>query len=198
MSNVLTQPALVLNRSWVAVATTTVRHALGLVFNGSAKAIQPETYEVFDFSDWADLAVEADEPHVKTVSLRIRVPEIIVLTRYSGVPRHAVNFSRRNLYRRDSFACQYCGAKPGQQELSIDHVIPRSRGGTSTWENCVLACMRCNRKKGSKLPHEAGLVLRKEPAMPDWTPTLDIPVGRFRQSWEKFVSDRYWDVTLEP
>jgi 5-methylcytosine-specific restriction endonuclease McrA len=197
-SSVLTQPALVLNRSWVAIATTTVRHAVGLVFTGAAKAVRPETYEMYNFESWADLAVPLDEPCVTSVSVRIKVPEVIVLTRYNGVPKRAVNFSRRNLYRRDCYTCQYCGSRPGQAELSIDHVTPRSRGGTSTWQNCVLACMRCNRRKGSRLPHEAGLTLLTRPAKPKWTPTLEIPIGRVRQSWERFVSDRYWDVTLEP
>ena len=198
VTSVLSQPALVLNRSWVAIATTPVKHALGLVFTGAAKAIRPETYEMYDFGSWSDLAVENGEPYVTGVSVKIRVPEVILLTRYNGVPKQSVNFSRRNLYRRDEYRCQYCGSKPAQQELSIDHVLPRSRGGTSTWENCVLACMRCNRRKGSRLLHEAGLRLLKEPKKPNWTPTLEIPVGRLRQSWERFVSDRYWDVTLEP
>jgi 5-methylcytosine-specific restriction endonuclease McrA len=153
---------------------------------------------MYNFETWADLAVHPDEPFISTVSLRIKVPEVIVLTRYGGIPAKAINFSRRNLYRRDHFTCQYCGSRPGQQELSIDHVVPRSRGGLSTWENCVLACMRCNRRKGNRLLKETGLVLRTKPVKPRWTPTLEIPMGRFRQSWERFVSDRYWDVTLEP
>lgn len=197
-ASVLAQPALVLNRSWVAIATTTVRHAVGLVFTGAAKAVRTDTFEMHTFESWADLAVHADEPCITTVSLRIRAPEVIVLTRYNGVPAKSVNFSRRNLYRRDRYTCQYCGARPGPNELSIDHVVPRSRGGLSTWDNCVLACMRCNRRKGNRLPREAGLALLEAPSEPKWSPALEIPLGRVRQSWERFVSDRYWDVTLEP
>ena len=114
------------------------------------------------------------------------------------MPRQGVAFSRRNLYRRDANTCQYCGRRPGTHELSIDHVLPRSRGGLSTWQNCVLSCMRCNCKKGSRLPVEAGMRLLRPPMPPSWSPTLEVPVGRVRQSWEKFVSDCYWDVTLEP
>ena len=73
-----------------------------------------------------------------------------------------------------------------------------SRGGVSSWENCVLACMRCNRRKGSRTPEESGLRLLKRPVIPRWSPTIEIPIGRVRQSWERFVSERYWNVTLEP
>ena len=197
-SSLLSQQSLVLNRSWSAIATTTVRRALSLLFTGAAKVVQPETYEVHEFASWADLAVEPDEPHIKTVKLRIKIPEVIVLTHYGGMPTPSVTFSRRNIYKRDQSTCQYCGDRPGSRELSIDHVVPRSRGGRTTWENCVLACMPCNRKKASRLPYEAGMQLRKKPARPKWTPIVEAPVGRVRQSWDKFVSDCYWDVPLEP
>jgi 5-methylcytosine-specific restriction endonuclease McrA len=196
--SVLTQPALVLNRSWSAIATTTVRHALALLFKGSARAIRPDTFEVHAFETWADLAVPPDEPYVTTVSLRIRAPEVIVLTQYNAVPATSVVFSRRNLYKRDRNTCQYCGARPGTAELSIDHVLPRARGGRTTWENCVLACVRCNRRKGCRKPEEVGLALRKRPERPNWTPILELPLGRVRKSWEQFVSDRYWNVKLDP
>ena len=197
-SQVLSQPALVLNRSWAAITTVTVRQALKLLFTGSARAVHTDSYEVHEFSSWADLAVRPDEPAIRTVHLHIKVPEVIVLTRYNGVPKQSVVFTRRNLYKRDRNTCQYCGRRPGTAELSIDHVLPRSRGGLSSWDNCVLACMRCNRRKGSRLPAEAGLKLLKRPLAPRWSPTLEIPIGRVRQSWERFVSDRYWDTTLEP
>lgn len=196
-SYVLSQPTLVLNRSWYAIATTTVRHALGLLYSGSARAIQPETYETHNFDSWTDLSVPVEAVCVKTVKLRIKVPEIIVLTQFDGVPHGSMPFTRRNLYKRDKNTCQYCGARPGSSELSIDHVMPRSRGGHSTWENCVLSCLDCNRKKANRTPAEARVRLRKRPKKPRWSPILELSLGRVRQSWEKFVSDRYWDVPLE-
>jgi 5-methylcytosine-specific restriction endonuclease McrA len=197
-ASVLSQPTLVLNESWIAIHTVPVKHALRLLFTGAARAVQPETYEVHEFETWADLAVLHDEPCIRTVALRIRVPEVIVLTRYNGLPDPAAVFTRRNLFRRDHNTCQYCGARPGTSELSIDHVLPRSRGGRSTWENCVLACMDCNRRKANRTPDEAGLSLSRRPSKPRWSPLIEIPVARVRQSWERFISDRYWDAPLEP
>ena len=197
-ASVLTQHTLVLNRSWLAIATTPVVRALGLLYSGAAKAIRPDTYELHGFESWADLAVEAHEPHVRTVELMIRIPEIIVLTRYDGMPKQTVVFTRRNIYKRDRNTCQYCSARPGTSELTIDHVQPRSRGGRSTWENCVLACVRCNRRKADRTPEEAGLHLLTLPRKPRWAPTLGVPIARVRQSWQKFVSERYWNVPLEP
>ncbi len=197
-SCVLSQQTLVLNKAWFAISTTTVRDAMGLIFTGAAKVIRPETYEIHDFETWADLAVAPEEPCVRTVTLRIRVPEVIVLTRFDKAPNRHVAFSRRNMYRRDRYTCQYCGATPGSGELSIDHVMPRSRGGRSTFENCVLACTSCNHRKANRTPREAGMHLRSVPTAPRWTPILQVGITRVRQSWEKFISDRYWDVPIEP
>ncbi len=197
-ATVLAQPTLVLNRSWLAIATTSVRDALRLLYGGAAKAIQPDTYETHGFESWADLVVEANEPHVKTVTLRLRVPEVILLTRYDKMPTKSVVFTRRNLYKRDRNTCQYCGTKPGTAELTIDHVVPRSHGGKSNWENCVLACVSCNRRKADLNPNEAGLRLRRQPSKPPWSPALGVALGRVRQSWEKFVSESYWNVPLQP
>ncbi|MBM3987832.1 MAG: HNH endonuclease [Planctomycetes bacterium] len=197
-ASVLTQPALVLNSSWLAIHTTTAFDALRLMCNGTAKAVVPESYELHGFESWVGLAVPPDEPAIRTVKLRIRVPEIVVLTQFGGQPNPAASFSRRNLFRRDDNRCQYCGRRPGTKELSIDHVFPRARGGRSSWENCVLACTDCNHRKRDRTPDEAGMRLRKLPAKPRWSPILEVPVGRVRQSWSRFVSDAYWDVKLEP
>ena len=77
------------------------------------------------------------------------------------MPAAAVTFSRRNIFKRDRYVCQYCGSQPGSEELTIDHVVPRSQGGVSSWTNCVLACMTCNKRKADRTPEQAGMMLRQ-------------------------------------
>jgi len=197
MEAVLDQRALVLNRSWVAIDTTTVRKALVWMYRGLARAIAPDSYETYDFGSWADLAVSKGEPCIHTISFQIRVPEIIILALYNEVPKKEVVFSRRNIYKRDRYTCQYCGEQPGSEELTIDHIVPRATGGKSSWENCVLACVECNRHKANRTPHQAGMVLKRPPIRPPWTPFISLKLGTRRASWERFVSERYWDIELE-
>ena len=193
---VLDRRALVLNRSWIPVQVATVRDALRLLFRDVARAVNPETYEVMDFDSWASLRAPPDEPVIRTVSLHVRVPEVILLWLYDGMPQREAVFSRRNLFRRDSYTCQYCGKRPGSDALTIDHVMPRSRGGRSTWENCVLACIDCNKRKRDRTPSEARLRLLTRPIKPKWHPVLSIPVADRAESWERFVSRAYWEVPL--
>jgi len=164
---------------------------------GAARAVEPETYQTFDFSSWAEIRAQEHEPHVRTVRLRLRVPEVILLTVYNKVPDREVVFSRRNLFKRDRNRCQYCGARPGTPELTIDHILPRSRGGTSSWTNCVLSCVPCNARKADRTPAEARLTVRTVPAKPAWKPHFTIRVGEFRQSWKDFLSEAYWNVELQ-
>ena len=193
----LSDPTLVLNRSWVAITTTTVQSALTLVYRGAARVIQTETYETHDFTSWADLRVADSARVIRTVQRAILAPEVILLTRHDRMPVRQVPFSRRNLYRRDSNSCQYCGQVCSTRDLSIDHVIPRSRGGKTNWENCVLACIPCNVRKGNRSPEQVGMSLVKPPLRPTWSPCLTVKMGRRLPSWERFVSDHYWNVALE-
>ncbi|MHC4956923.1 MAG: HNH endonuclease [Planctomycetota bacterium] len=187
---------LVLNRSWLAISTTTVRKALSLVYQRSASVICPETYETHDFESWTEVAIARHEPCVRTVTTAIKVPEIIVLKGYNALPRRNVPFSRRNLYRRDQYMCQYCGAKPGSEELTIEHIIPRSRGGHTSWLNCALACVECNKRKANRTLREANMRLRRDPKVPRWSWDVEIAIGRRRASWSHFLSERYWNVEL--
>ena len=193
----LDERTLVLNRSWLAISTTTVRKALSLVYQRTASVICPETYEAHDFDSWTEVAVARDEPCIRTVAMSIRVPEIIVLQTYNKLPRRHVPFSRRNLYRRDQFTCQYCGARPGSEELTIDHIHPKSKGGHTTWRNCALACVDCNKRKSNRTLVESSMRLRRAPKVPRWSWDVEIAVGRRRACWGHFLSERYWNVELQ-
>jgi 5-methylcytosine-specific restriction endonuclease McrA len=201
LAAVLQRPTLVLNRDWTPIQTTTTRHAIGLVANGAARIIDPSTYDVHDLDSW-DALTRARERFegavIRSMRLALEPPEVIVLTAYHGLGKRSVVFSRGNLFRRDHFTCQYCGSQPGTRELTIDHILPRSRGGKSTWDNCVVACFQCNCLKADRMPEEAGMVLRKMPTKPSWSAILPGPSRLRLESWKRFVSDAYWEVELKP
>lgn len=191
-ARVLNRQVLVLNASWTAIATTTVRHAISLACTGAARIIEPESYTVHAFDEWVVREPEFGAPCVRTITRRIRAPEVLLLTHFAGMPTRTVAFSRRNLLRRDESTCQYCGKRPELRELTIDHVVPRARGGTTSWHNCVIACVACNRRKGSRRPEDVGLALRRRPCEPEWAPGLDAPPQRLRAVWRRFVSKQHW------
>jgi len=195
--SVLSVPVLVLNKHWVPIRVTTVMDALSKMFEGHAKAVS-EDYNVYDFESWTALRLHEKDAFVTTAKSMIRVPEVILLARYGDVPKKTLAFSRANIYRRDRYTCQYCGSQPGSEELTIDHVKPKSKGGVTSWTNCVLACVRCNRRKANKSPEQAGLTLRSKPIKPSWNPRLVLhKVRNTPANWEKFVSDAYWNQELD-
>ena len=198
--DVLDRPALVLNRHWVAIQTTTVKEAIGLVAKGAARIIEPESFVAHDLETWNDVSrakARFGGDVIRSARLELAPPEVILLTEYEGMGERAVVFSRRNLFKRDRFTCQYCGAQPGPEELTIDHVVPRSRGGVSSWENCVLACVACNARKADRSPAQAGLALRGTPRKPSWRSQARIEPRIRREGWEQFLSRAYWEVELE-
>ncbi len=194
--SILQRPTLVLNRNWQPVNIATVARSLTMLWNESARVVDPDTFQLYTWADWSRLIPHDGEPFIKAVTFRMRVPEVLTLTRYDRPRESAVTFSRRNLFKRDHSTCQYCGAKPGSSELTIDHVKPRSQGGTSTWDNCVLACVSCNARKANRTPDEAGMKLRKPPVRPAWKPLYAYHTVRI-ESWSKFLSEAYWNVTLD-
>ena len=195
-AGLLSRPTLVLNRNWQPVGIATVSRTLVKLWNGTARVVDPDDYQIYSWSDWSMLQPVDDEPFIQTSSLRLRVPEVITLTKYDRVPNRSVAFSRRNLFKRDKFKCQYCSKRPSSEELTIDHVLPRSRGGETTWENCVVACVDCNSRKANRTPQQAHMPLQREPAQPKWKP-IYASIGIRIDSWSKFVSEVYWNVELE-
>lgn len=197
----LGNPVLVLNRNWQAIQTAPVREAISLIAKGSALIIDPVDYATHDLETWDDVSRARDrfgDRLIRSSRLAIAPPEVIRLTGYDGMAAQLVSFSRRNIFKRDRYTCQFCGAQPGSHELTIDHLLPKSRGGRSTWTNCVLACVDCNGKKADRTPAEAGMRLRTTPKRPTWLSPGRIPPADRRESWEKFLSRAYWNVELEP
>jgi 5-methylcytosine-specific restriction endonuclease McrA len=193
---VLERPTLVLNRHWQPVNVATVARSLVMLWNESARVIDPDDFRLYSWSDWAALRPKEGEPYIRCVHFHMRVPEVITLTHYDRFRESTVTFSRRNIFKRDHSTCQYCGKRPGTSELTIDHVLPRSRGGTSTWENCVLACTECNARKANRTPEQAGMKMRQKPVRPAWKPMYAAHTMRI-ESWSKFVSAAYWNVSLD-
>ena len=196
----LADKVLVLNKSWHPINVTTVREALTQVYTGDARIVGPD-YQTFEFESWRDAADYAKEitKYIHGASWKILVPEIIVLNDYTGINKRQVKFSRRNIFERDDYTCQYCRNRFKRQDLTIDHVLPKSRGGTSRWENVALACLSCNSKKDDHTPKEAGMMLRKRPKQPRWEDIkLKGLVGPMPSSWEDFLGEMYWHTKLEP
>ena len=141
----LNRLVLVLNASYEPINICAARHALTPVFKGAA------------------VVEEVSNRVVRTSKISIPVPDVIRLVRYRRVPRQNRSVSRKGILLRDGFACQYCHRRYAAGDLTLDHALPRSRGGTSVWENLVACCLPCNNRKGNRTPQEAGMVLAKPP-----------------------------------
>jgi len=195
----LNSSVLVLNRSYLPVHVTSARRAFTLLYQGIARVVN-EQYQTFDFEEWSQLAVARDSEAVGTPGGPIRIPRVIALVAFDRLPKRHVRFSRINLMARDSFQCQYCGRRPHRAELNLDHVVPRSLGGRSTWENVVTSCVDCNRRKGGRTPRQAHLKLMRRPERPRWTPLANLMWSSVRyQEWRPFLSvvdASYWNVEL--
>lgn len=195
MHSALEEPTLVLNRFWTVVNVVSVRRALVLVCRDAARIIAPETFETHDLDSWLAQAIGCGESAIRMVSRAIRVPEVIVLRSSDRPAQVYAPFTRRNLYRRDQYTCQYCGRKPGIDLLSIDHLVPKSMGGTTSWTNCALACLHCNLRKGNRTPEAAGMTLLRAPMRPQWVPFESLPTGVSRKSWPQFLPSRFYGHT---
>jgi len=140
--------------------------------------------------------VEESEMEVRSVTFVIRLPSVVRLLRLVRRRNRPVQFSRRNIYVRDDFRCQYCGRRPPVEDLTYDHVVPRALGGQTGWENIVAACVECNARKGGRTPAQAGMRLLRAPARPAWLPAMQITIA-WRAAPEAWRDYLYWNMTLE-
>jgi 5-methylcytosine-specific restriction endonuclease McrA len=197
----LDRQVLVLNRLWQAINVCSVRRAFTLLCAGHAQVVDADEDRNFfthDFASWRDLSErEPEDEMVHTISFKIRVPRVIVLLLFDRMPKKEVKFTRANIFERDKCTCQYCGLHFERRDLNLDHVIPRDRGGLTSWENIVCSCIPCNTRKGNRLPHQAGMRLIKKPERPKWRPFLHITFdSKVHESWRHFIDFAYWNVEL--
>ena len=183
---------LVLNATYEPLNVVSVRRAVLLLLKEKAEL------------------VEAAEAWLRSERMALQVPLVIRLVYYVRIPRRfALPLSRRTVLARDHYTCQYCGRqgrtedrqdrprpKPASEELTLDHVIPRAQGGESRWDNCVLACLECNKRKADRTPEQAKMRLKHKPVQPKWNPLYAAHDLRI-ECWSKFLSEAYWNVKLE-
>lgn len=161
---------MVLNLDHSPVAVVTVQKAIVLTFMDKASSLS--FYETLV---------------VRTVSREFRYPAVVRLNQYKNIPYKGVLLNRANLFRRDSNECQYCGSK---KQLTIDHIIPRSKGGKTNWTNLITACHRCNVVKGDKTPEQAGMQMKSEPFRPTLGFFLAEYAERHAEEWIPFLELR--------
>jgi 5-methylcytosine-specific restriction endonuclease McrA len=160
---VMRDKVLILNQDFSAIAVCTVTKAFLLVY-----------------LDKAELVSKANGAVLRTVSTSYPVPSVIRLQRYVKVPYYGIALSRHNVLRRDNFLCQYCGTN---KNLTLDHLLPRSRGGETNWLNLVTACFRCNSRKGDRTTEEAGLKLLRKPTKPSLLSFLQLHLNGYNEDW---------------
>jgi 5-methylcytosine-specific restriction endonuclease McrA len=203
-SHGLDASVLVLNKLYMAVHVISARRAFCLLFKDLAEVVTLDDghYQTYDFHSWREVSAararfkDPDDDYVRTVHFEIQAPRVIRLLGYDRLPKQKVKFNRRNIFARDGNRCQYCGKKFSSSELSLDHVVPISRGGKSTWENVVCACLPCNVKKGNKLLTETGLQIKRQPVRPRWHPLHRLQGRNFPDIWKNFLDEAYWNVEL--
>jgi 5-methylcytosine-specific restriction endonuclease McrA len=193
----------------MAVHVISVRRAFVLLCKELAEVVSQEDgqFATYDFQTWREISEfrlknfqyrEEEDDWVRTASTQIQVPRVIRLLDYEKVPRHAVKFNRRNIFARDNNQCQFCGKRFPTTELSLDHVVPRSQGGVSSWENIVCACIDCNVRKGGRTPKQAHMSLIRKPEKPKRSPLLNLKLtSKKYHSWKTFLDNAYWSVELK-
>ncbi len=196
--NALSASVLVLNRFYSAINVISAKRAFVLLFKDLVEALDYHDEQLLNFKlpDWIEhsekrlVGVKDHEQFVRTPRCVFMVPRVIRLRNCQEQPKHDVKFTKKNVLVRDNHKCQYCGKRSQASKLTVDHIIPKSRGGRSVWTNIVSACHDCNIKKGGKLPWEVGMKLSRQPTVPRRNPLI---MDRIDQSqykmWGLFLSE---------
>ena len=157
-----------LNQNYEAMSICNIKRAVILLFLGKA-----------------EMVASKDSQTINSVSRRVPFPTIIKLLVYFRVPYKKIVLSRKNILRRDGYKCQYCNKS--DTALTIDHIIPKSKGGDDSWENLITACISCNNKKGDRSPEEANMTIRKKPTKPSHITFMKHFVGKIDDEWKPYL-----------
>jgi 5-methylcytosine-specific restriction endonuclease McrA len=168
---IMQEPVLVLNATFEPINVTAVRRAMVLLLKGVAQA------------------EEMNHSEVHSTSRAMKVPSVIRLLAYRHIPQQSRALSRKNILLRDRNTCQFCGLVFAASELTLDHVVPRSRGGRSSWENLVASCYKCNNRKGDRTPEEAGIRLAQKPRPFTLYTSRQLMrmIGNRDEKWRKYL-----------
>lgn len=190
MKSNINKSVLILNKNWIPINTTTARHSFSLMYSDHAKGllIEENKFHPLEWREWVSLKTNEQDDLIKTVSGFIKIPNVIILNYNDKIPKQTIKFTQKNIWERDNFTCQYTGKKLNKNTGNIDHIIPKSQGGKSCWENCVLAHKEINSKKADKTPEQAGLKLIKKPTAP-----RIMPVSFYIKNTEQV---RDWNIFL--
>jgi 5-methylcytosine-specific restriction endonuclease McrA len=184
---------LVLNRNWQAINIRSPAEAFCQMATNAATALDIEgenQIRPVKWDEWVTLPIREQDNAVQTVRGPIRVPTVIVLANFAKVPKKRPKLCAKTIRERDGNRCQYTGKLLRPDEGSLDHILPRSRGGKDAWENLVWSCKLVNARKGNRLPHEAGLKLLSVPRAPKELPaTALLRNSQGITDWKLFVQE---------
>lgn len=182
---------LILNKFWMPINTTSPKHSVALLFSNKAKGILVEQKDIqsFVWEDWVKIIPQATDRTIKHIGGEIKIPNVIVLNFCDKIPKQTAKFTQKRLWDRDNFTCQYTGRPVTTHTGNIDHIIPKSKGGKTNWENCVIAHKDINAIKADRTPEQAGLKLIKIPIAPKIMPTsFYIKNKENIKDWEVFLN----------
>ena len=182
---------LVLNRYWQAIHVKTPAEAFCMMATAAAHALditEDGSFLPTNWDEWISMPIREHDAQVRTTRGAIRVPTVIIAVKYGRMHLRRPSLGARGIWERDGGVCQYTGRKLKPEEGNIDHIVPRSRGGATSWENCVLAHREVNSRKADRLPNEAGLCLLRVPAAPRVLPASAYSRNQHRiRDWEHFL-----------
>lgn len=210
--NVMSLQVLSLNKLYQPIGLISIKDAIDSIFTERAEIVEQEENGAlmgYDVSSWLELSLlkgmmmqeneEVNEVWINKIEPYFIAPKVIRYLNYDKSFVKQVKFSRRNIISRDNHTCIYCNKKFKIEDLQLEHIIPKSRGGKSTWTNTATACFRCNQKKADRTPKEAGMKLHWKPTRPKFIHrSIDISQTHpHYKVWEQFISDLYWNTELK-